>query len=237
MSDFKPFYIRICLQCKDPQPLKCAKCIHHPKRKPKVIEVYAPPMTLKICECRLSFQFECQRDGCEKRVWRSKTSNSRAGMVYAKKLFCSVECRMAQLHKDITTRVEVACDWCGKKVMRTPCNLKQENIFCCQAHIYLWRAKKRHDAKEAERREAMEAKKKALSLDIGLMHCAKCNDVTEHQTPAMRGRGKGHYKAPLAKCLKCGTERDQSYKAAALNSEAQMISMVGRTRAAAGSKK
>lgn len=225
MSTFKPFYIRICTQCKDPQPLKCAKCVHHPKRTPKVIEVYAPPMTTKICECRLSFQFECQRDGCGKRVWRSKTSNSRAGMVYAKKLFCSVECRMIQLGKDITTRVEVPCDWCGKKVLRTPCRLKRENIFCCKSHIYLWREKKRHDIREEEKKSAIEYARESDDPTTGLLECSTCKKDTIHDTPR---QFPGTFKFPKAKCQECGTQRSQDLGATMLNRDAMAITMLSK---------
>ncbi len=190
MSIFKIQRIRSCVQCGDVLALKCAACTKHPERKPRVLEIYDWPPILKTAECGCCIQISCQAEGCTRRMWRNVKHN-KASMAASKRSFCSIACAARSMAMARCTRQTVPCDWCKKPVTKKSYALKTwKKSFCNQTCYFLRRAKDAHAIKEAER-NAPDAG------NIGLLHCVKCNDVTEHLTP----------KNKPAMCKTCQTTR------------------------------
>lgn len=63
--------------------------------------------------------------------------------------FCSNECRNKWLGENSVfatdnpnkkAKTEVSCEWCGKKILLSPWQIKKsEHFFCCRPHYWLWK--------------------------------------------------------------------------------------------------
>ncbi len=194
MSTFKVQRIRSCVQCGDMLSLKCKACTAHPNRKPRVIELYDWPEVLKTAECGCCIQIRCQATGCVKTRWCNTKWNTQ-GKQPSKRFFCSIPCSSRTISSDRCKKQTVPCAYCTKPVSKKSYEVKTwTKSFCNKTCYAIYRAKAKHDAKEAVR--------KALDGDgsEALLQCAgKCRGaITEHTATSKT----------TARCVPCGAVRD-----------------------------
>ena len=179
--------IKWCVQCRELLPLKCAKCVRHPNRKPKVQDVYNWPPILETRDCGC-VRIGCQKEGCKNTMWRHTTSG-RNGMCRKERQFCSRSCAAQQYGKVIFKQVEVPCGWCKKKVFKRLSEIKTHaNSFCSKACLFMFMRKDKHEKEESEN-------SKALLICDGPKHRG---EITEHVV----------IKRDLYECVGCGYRRN-----------------------------
>lgn len=196
MSTLKIQRVRFCVQCHDPLGLKCRSCAKHPDREPKVVEYFDWPKILKVCECTTHVMIECQREGCGQKTWKQRHGSG--GHAVNKTLYCSRKCNLWVQAQKMSRKTEVACDYCGAKLLRSPSSIKlYRTAYCHKECVRLSMIKKNHEAREA--------KKAAAKLERdgtdgrALLQCeGKCRgEITEHRE-IRRG---------TAECGTCGQAR------------------------------
>lgn len=198
MKTFRVQKIRSCVQCGDVLSLRCAGCVKHPERKPRVLEYYDWPEIIKTAECGCCIQIRCQLNGCTKTMWRNVKHN-RESRAVSKHFFCSPRCAGSSVGLSRVNRKKVPCAYCGTPVMKKMYDLKSfKNAFCHRTCYALYRSKTNHEESLAKFRDEEE---RALLQCLG-----KCRGmITEHHTPK---------KGP-AKCTACGAQRDSGVAIAA----------------------
>jgi hypothetical protein len=145
--------IRWCVQCECPLPLKCARCVKHPNRKPKIQDVYDWPPILATRDCGC-IQIACQREGCTAKMWRHVPSASkRDGKCRYRNQFCSPRCSSIAGNAGRLNRKEVSCAECSKKLIRKAYNLKTwKHSFCGPKCRMIFYRKEMYESKERARR-------------------------------------------------------------------------------------
>lgn len=195
MSYFKVQHIRFCKQCRELLPTKCAKCIVHPERKPRVVAIYDAPRILATGPCGC-VKIICQFEKCARKrfMWRRLKAD---GSLAQHNHYCTPNCARDDIAAARTTRVTVTCAYapCSKKFERKACEVKNMRCACCSpACGYLQRK-----VETAKKREA--AKKDDGAL---LLQCAgKCRgEITDHLALSRS----------QAKCVPCGAPRGMAVK-------------------------
>lgn len=185
---FKIQRVRSCVQCGDLLPLKCAKCVKHPARKPRIIELYEWPEILETAPCGC-FKIACMLPGCTKTMWRIR--KFKHGLAEQKHFFC--EQRHAQRFHAQQKRnsVVVACEECKTRIERIPAKIKAR-MFCKPECWYIYQKRKQAEAKAGQQIIA-----KALDRHE-MLTCRRCREITEHK-PVLRG---------ISECLACGEKRN-----------------------------
>ena len=176
MSDiFKIQRVRSCLQCGELLSRKCTRCLIHPERKPKIIELYDWPKILETGPCGC-IKIACQLLGCKNTYWRYPRLHYKTAKSVARNLYCSKKCsaNAANIAKG-NRAVKAFCSFCGMAKMVIPAILKvRQHVFCHSEHHYLFVRKKKA--------EADYAKQVIKNVDnLALLSCeGNCRDVTEH---------------------------------------------------------
>lgn len=182
--------IRYCDQCEELLPKVCTKCVKHPDRRPRMVELFGMPPVLSIGPCGC-VKIGCQRTGCAITVWRVPRADGSLGL---KNQFCSKSCNaLVTAERKKAKRITATCsDGCGRTVTRPASNMRAKYVYFSQVchfkHRTVLAAEKRIAAAQANK-----------DTDRGLLECLKCKDIKEHLTPEAR----------QAICLTCGTKRDQ----------------------------
>lgn len=167
--------IRACVQCEEILSLKCERCLKHPDRKPRVIELYEWPPILRVgpCGCLL---IACQAPGCRNTKWRYPRLHSKEGKAVSQTFCCSPKCAAKVAASTLKTSIEVACACgCGKKFTKQPAVLKlRRHVYFSQEHHY-----------KHVRRMNFETKQKKLIIaekdNLALLECwGGCREITEH---------------------------------------------------------
>ena len=178
MSIFKIQRIRACTRCGDVLSQKCEKCLKHPNRAPKVVELFSWPKPLKMAECECCFLIRCQREGCAAPpFWRNMKSGGRQGLSRSQKLYCTQRCNLVSQNVAKDTRVPVPCGWCRKSILRRASHGRNfKAAYCLPEHYFLAMRKAAHKERES---------KKDLLDDpiVGMLWCERCEQVREHDTP------------------------------------------------------
>lgn len=156
-----------CVQCEELLPSKCEKCIKHPDRKPRIVEVYGAPPIIETNKCGC-VGFKCQRNACTNPdlVWRHPKADGTLGF---KNHFCSPACVRAvtsEAHR--ACRVEVPCDCgCGRICMRRKSELRSKGVYFSQLCHYRHRLEVMHE-------------KRAKKVAIKTLWCFKCIAEVDH---------------------------------------------------------
>ena len=185
--------IHFCSQCGDTLPLRCVKCIRHPERKPRVVELFDAPPILRTgpCGCIL---IQCQRQGCKETRWCRLKAD---GTFELKNYYCSKYCGGQVTGEARKTRQILPCSYpgCTKKVEKHVSSIvRTKRIYCGQSHHYAHRTIMKLERKAAEKH------RKAMLEKVVLLSCrGKCrNEVTTH-TEMVGG---------MASCQICNNVRD-----------------------------
>ncbi len=182
-----------CLNCEEMLPKHCSKCIIHPDRKPRVVELYGVPpvISTNACGCVL---LRCQRDTCLKTMWRHPRADGTLGH---KNHFCSPECvRIITAAAKVDKRVTVVCsDGCGRLVTRPASNMRAKHAYFSPLCHYRHRIQMKSDARRVGPREVQTfacASKDCRGavvdhqrLPTGLYECVRCR--ARAKEPAMLG--------------------------------------------------
>lgn len=186
VSEFQE--VLFCTQCEEKLPRRCTKCVKHPDRKPRVVELFGVPPVINTnsCGCVLLL---CQRDGCGKTMWRHPRADGTLGK---KNHFHDQECvRIVTSAARIAKRITADCSCgCGRSVTRPASNMRAKYAYFSQKCHF------RHRTVLAAKNKK-ELEHKNPSRDTGLLYCVKCRDVEEHTI---------QYRKP-AVCLKCQSTR------------------------------
>ena len=181
--------VSYCVQCETLLPRRCVKCVKHPDRKPRVVELYGVPEVLATAECGCCVRLRCQRPGCFKTMWRPKKDLARL-----KNHLCSVACRQAVVAAaKVSMRVSVPCACgCGKTVSRPKSNIKTERVYFSQLHHYAHRQVLKAQARRAEERG-----------DVQALACSSTR---------CRGEVRDHVRTTTGKmaCTYCHARRDDA---------------------------
>lgn len=144
-------HVRVCQQCRDVLPVKCEKCVKHPERKPRVVEIFDAPEILETLKCGC-VGFKCQRPDCPKMVYRKL---KRDGTLELHNHFCSRSCNsfMTASSKP-SNAVSLPCsNGCGTVVKRPPSKVKLARfIYCGRGCKYEHRIKINHERRELIKR-------------------------------------------------------------------------------------
>lgn len=173
-----------CVQCEEILPRKCSKCVRHPDRKPRIVELYGVPPVLdtNACGCVL---LRCQRDGCIKTMWRHPRADGTLGY---KNHFCSPECvRIVTAAARVAKRITAECSCgCKRTVTRPASNMRAKQVYFSQ----LCHFRHRVELKSAARRAVGDP------ADIQSVSC---------YSPRCRGAITDHKKLPtgLYACVRC----------------------------------
>lgn len=186
--------IRFCSQCRSPLPQKCAGCLKHPDREPKVIELYDFPKPLKISECGCCVLLRCQRPGCTTTFWRSTRNNVVKGRSRHATFICGGKCRAIMANAGRQTSVMLSCGYCKKQVKRQPAQIPLNRVVYCNPECwYKWlREQTEEDHKRILKQKAIDAfearrlaridRAHALAIDgDALLSCVNgCKTETPH---------------------------------------------------------
>ena len=146
--------IHECRQCGDLLPLKCLKCLAHPDRKPRIVELYGLPPILETGPCGC-VRIACEREGCARSVWRRVYQVAKHPS-----RFCGDSCARIFQAARRNTQQEVTCanpgcergaDGTRKRFKVKVCRLRGgRQVCCCPACMYAYRIVKtaRRDALE-----------------------------------------------------------------------------------------
>lgn len=194
---FKIQHIRFCKQCRELLPTKCAKCIVHPERKPRVVAIYDSPPILATGPCGC-VKIACQFEKCSRKrfMWRRLKAD---GSLAQHNHYCTPDCARDDIASARTTRVMVTCAYvpCSKKKERKACEVKNMRSMCCSpACGYL----QRKVETAAKRKAALSAKNGTDGRS--LMWCENCDDATDHMEVSRS----------TARCVKCGADCGTSVK-------------------------
>lgn len=130
--------IRFCVQCEEALPRRCAKCVKHPDRRPRVVELFGVPAVLATNECGC-VKIRCQRPGCLRTMWRHPLAD---GTLARRNHFCSPACgRAVTAAAKRAARVAAPCSCgCGRQVVRPASNMRAQRAYYSQRCHYLHRA-------------------------------------------------------------------------------------------------
>lgn len=130
--------LRFCSQCEEPLSDKCAKCLKHPNRKPRTIELFNFPEVIKTAECGCCVYIQCQRDPCVNKFWRCVTKNYAVGKTQARKVVCKSCAPLTGSDSRKITSVSVQCSCgCGSKVSVQQAKFKvQRYSYVSKKHMY-----------------------------------------------------------------------------------------------------
>ena len=200
MPVFKIQKIRSCEQCGDLLAKKCARCVKHPERVPRVITYYQWPKILAVCPCTCSVLIQCQRPDCTKTRWVNKT-HSREGLSKSENLYCSRQCNLMRLAAEKTKElIEVACFCgCSLKVKRKPSALSPMT-FARPDHYFAWLRRTQFNRKQVAEASAKEAKA-IEDRKIDQACEGRCGKITTHLLASSR------LSENRAACLICGHSR------------------------------
>ena len=199
MSVFRVQRIRSCVQCGSVLGLKCGKCVKHPGRKLRVIELFDWPEILRTAQCGCCIEISCQLPGCKKTIWKYIRLRGKEKKSVARKLYCSNACAARAAGLSIKTRVRVPCAYCGKIVEKQQWALKLRNyVYCKQECHYLHVRQLAFDAKK----DAREKENRGQG-SLALLECWNgCKDITEHVLISEPNRGTTNYKYRCNVCKK-----------------------------------
>lgn len=195
--------IRWCTQCEEQLPTRCAKCIKHPDRKPRVVEIFDAPTIIKTNECGC-VGFKCQRNKCTAPglVWRHPRADGTLGY---KNHFCSPNCvRLVTAAARVAKRVTLPCSCgCGKMLTRPASNMRSKYIYFSQKHHYDHRVQ----LKAAFRRETIPEDVQAFvctsktcrgeiidhtRVRAGVYKCVRCNFYRGEAATSATNAGELH---------------------------------------------
>lgn len=185
--------IAYCTQCECLLPKRCTKCVAHPDRKPRIVEIYDAPKILKTNECGC-VGFRCQRVECmnTRLVWRHPRADGTLGF---KNHFCSPECvRIVTAAARKAKRITETCSCgCGRTVTRPASCMRAKHTYFSQLCHFRHRTQLAAERKEARR--LLEAKLAALEARRATLEClGRCGNglLTEHLTePGGKARCRG----------------------------------------------
>lgn len=182
-SKIKIQHVRFCRSCQELLPVKCTKCIAHPERKPRVVEIIGTPKILATAPCNC-VKLQCQRDKCAGTMWRQLKAD---GSLPTKNHFCSGFCQNMVTAAARKTKTTITCSFvlCRKPVEKHLSALKViQRAFCSQKCHYFQRIRE----KMIKRRE---------TDDIQVLSCEKCREVRDHKKVA----------SGLYACTRCNYRR------------------------------
>jgi hypothetical protein len=181
-----------CIQCEEKLPDLCAKCLKHPDRKPRVVEIYDAPTILKTNECGC-VGFKCARKVCTnpKLVWRHPKADGTLGY---KNHFCSPECVRAETAEaKKAKRVTMPCSCpCRRPITRPASMMKAKRVyFSPKCHI--------------EDRVRLKAEARRREMDDGAVQAVAC------YSPRCCGAVTDHTRLPngLYNCVRCNTRIEE----------------------------
>lgn len=180
--------IRWCTQCECMLPKRCAKCVAHPDRKPRMVEIFGAPQVLATNECGC-VKIRCQRPGCQATMWRHPRADGTLGY---RNHFHEPQCvRFVTAAAKKAKQVAYVCACgCGRGGMRTMSDMRAKYTYFSHLCQYKHRTTLRLEREEAARVAAVAAAiEDAQRADLW---CLKCKSVKEH----LRGV-----------CKACGTFR------------------------------
>jgi hypothetical protein len=186
--------VRFCTQCKEPLPKKCDRCLEHPERTPKVIELYDFPKILRTAECGCCVEISCQASGCSKSMWRHVNKHYKSGKWPAKTFCCSQRCAALTASMSRKTGMKVLCSCgCGQKIYKEMWALKMNRyVYANSEHCYKHRRQMAHDAKEE------------IETKVAYLQCLNgCVGDNGDKITIHSFLGKQKYK-----CDDCGKERE-----------------------------
>lgn len=148
LAGIKVQLVRFCVQCEDILPRRCTKCIIHPSRKPRVVELFGVPPVLSTNTCGC-VKIVCQRGGCGRTMWRHPSADGTLGR---KNHFCSPECvRIVTAAAKRAARVSSLCSCgCRRLVVRAASNMRAKQVYFGQKCHFLHRIALKAEARRAE---------------------------------------------------------------------------------------
>lgn len=182
-------HLMFCVQCHELLPRKCHKCITHPDRKPRIVEVFGVPPILQTAPCRCVL-IACQREGCDKTMWRQLMAS---GELKLRNHFCSVTCRnrvIADARKKVNK--PIPCTFCNTIVLRSPSDTKNRLHTYCNPECF-----HRHRVQvKANRRRQLEGHESIQALACYSSRCR--GEVVDHR----------RVKSGVLSCVRCNARRD-----------------------------
>lgn len=178
----RPRRVLFCVQCEEPLPSKCAKCVKHPNRKPKYVELFGTPeiFARSACGC---IQIRCQRPGCFKLPWKRESDTERF-----KNLFCSRSCTgIVTAAAKVAKRVMLPCSCgCGRIISRPASNMLRKHVYFSQKCHYSHRMRLASQERRSIDRSLFQALccdsercrgavRDHKKLSVGLYACTYCN--------------------------------------------------------------
>lgn len=176
-----------CVQCEERLPDRCEKCVKHPDRRPRVVEIYDAPPVLATNECGC-VKIRCQRDGCLSTMWRHPRADGTLGY---KNHFHEPACvRVVTAAARKAQRVTRNCSCgCGKKITRPASNMRAKQTYFSQLHHFQHRVALKSEARRAREKFDVQAKVcdsprcRGVVTDhtrtpTGLFACVRCNART-----------------------------------------------------------
>lgn len=170
---FKVQLVRYCIQCEEVLPRRCTKCVKHPKRAPRVVELFGVPVVLAINECGC-VKIRCQLTGCFRTMWRHPLAD---GTLPRRNHFCSPTCvRIATAAAKRAARTSTICSMpgCARVITRPASNMRAKHVYCSQKCHFLHRA----FLKAKARRERAEGDDSVQAFACYGPRCA--GEITDH---------------------------------------------------------
>ncbi len=208
MSFVKVQRVCWCVQCEEMLPRRCTKCVKHPDRKPRVVEIFDAPPVLATNECGC-VKIRCQRPGCLHTMWRHPRVDGTLGN---KNHFHDPDCvRIVTAAAKVAKRVTVICSCgCGRLVTRPMSNMKAKNVFFSQLCHFRWRvataAKARREKDGADVQAFIcygeECRGEVVDhtrLPNGRYACVRCNNRVDE--PSVRAENFGGTKTRLKEAV------------------------------------
>ena len=205
MSFVKVQRVCYCIQCEEMLPKRCKKCVKHPDRRPRVVEIFDAPPVLATNECGC-VKIRCQRPGCLQTMWRHPRADGTLGN---KNHFHDPACvRIVTAAAKRAARVTVVCTCgCGRTVTRSLSLMKAKRVYFSQLCHFRHRVALKAEARRAEdnddvqslvcsskycRGEVTDHKR----LDNGRYACVRCNNRIDE--PPVRHENHGGVRAKAA---------------------------------------
>ena len=166
--------VRWCVQCEEILSKKCVRCIKHPDRKPRIVELIGTVNIIETGPCGC-VRFSCQRVGCPKTMWRHLRLSGKTSYA-VRNHFCSTSCCAATTADKKRLARPMICAYppCGRVRLVQRSELKGKTRIFCSGKCF-------HINKLLENEQRRRLNKDEMAVQAYVCNSPRCRGaVTDH---------------------------------------------------------